>query len=55
MLRLSVSGLAATPQGLTCAFQLTGVARLQGQTIRVDYAGSTCIGSVSGTELLQTG
>ena len=54
-LQLSVSGLATTPQGLTCAFQLTGVARLQGNTIRVDYAGSTCIGPLTGTELLQTG
>jgi len=43
----------ATPQGSTgCDFTLTGTARVVGETILLDYSASTCLGPVSGTEVL---
>ena len=37
----------------SCPFTLTGSARLEGQVIRIEYSGNTCIGSMSETELLE--
>jgi hypothetical protein len=40
--------------GLTCNFDLTGVGRREGEdALRLDYKGSTCLGPVSGSELLR--
>jgi hypothetical protein len=40
--------------GLTCGFDLTGVGhRESADAWRLDYQGSTCLGKVSGSELLQ--
>ena len=43
----------ATPLGsIGCDFTLVATARVVGDTIQLDYAGSTCLGPVSGTEVL---
>ena len=40
--------------GLTCPFTLNGTGHMQGHdAMRLDYTGATCIGPVSGSELLQ--
>ena len=52
-LDIDASGTATLPDVASCAFTLTGTAVLQEDTIQVDYAGNTCLGSVSGSELLQ--
>lgn len=51
-LEFTASGQAVTPQGLTCPFQLTGTARREGGTVRIEYVGSTCTGALGGTEIL---
>lgn len=44
----------ATASGLTsCAISLTGTAELTTDSIRVPYAGDTCLGKVSGVENLR--
>lgn len=44
----------ATAPGLTsCAISLTGTAELTSDSIRVPYAGDTCLGKVSGVENLR--
>jgi hypothetical protein len=46
---------AATGSGLPqspCAITLTGTAQLNGNTITVPYTGNTCVGPVSGTQVL---
>jgi hypothetical protein len=44
----------ATAPGLTsCAISLTGTAELLVDAIRVPYAGTTCLGAVSGVETLR--
>lgn len=53
-----VVNLSATGQaigyGLTCPFSLTGVGHLQGSdAMKLDYQGTTCLGSISGSQLLQ--
>jgi hypothetical protein len=37
----------------TCAIALSGVATLETDKIRVPYSGTTCVGPVSGTEVLR--
>ena len=50
----SASGTATSPVTPPCAFSLTGTAQLEGsEIIRVDYSGTTCLGPISGTEILQ--
>jgi hypothetical protein len=50
---LSASGTVAG-QGTTCPFSLAGTAVPEGlDTIRVNYSGTTCLGPVSGSELLK--
>jgi hypothetical protein len=40
--------------GMTCPFSLTGTAVPEGlDTIRINYNGTTCLGPVSGSELLK--
>ena len=44
----------ATGPGVTaCEVALTGTASFYGDMIRIPYSGTTCLGSVSGTEVLQ--
>ena len=52
---MQVDGIA-TVQGVTttCGFSLSGNGVLEGSdAMRVNYTGTTCLGPVSGTELLQ--
>ena len=52
--QLTLTGVGtATPPGSTgCGFTLDGIARVVGDTIQLDYTGSTCLGPVSGTDVL---
>jgi len=44
----------ATGGGLTCPFNLTGTGNiLDENSMRVDYSGTTCVGPVSGSEVLR--
>jgi hypothetical protein len=44
----------ATGPGLTsCNVSLTGTAELQVESIRIPYSGETCLGKVSGVEILK--
>jgi len=50
---LKASG-KVTGAGLDCPFSLAGTAVPEGlDTIRVNYSGTTCLGPVSGSELLK--
>ena len=44
---------ASAPGITSCAILLTGTAELGVDSIRVPYAGSTCLGPVSGVEILK--
>jgi hypothetical protein len=48
----SANANAATPSAPTCAVALAGTAELGVESIRIPYSGSTCLGSVSGVEIL---
>jgi hypothetical protein len=43
---------AATPAMATCAVLLAGTAELGVESIRIPYSGTTCLGPVSGVEIL---
>jgi hypothetical protein len=44
----------ATAPGITsCAIKLSGTAELQVDSIRIPYSGDTCLGKVSGVEILR--
>ena len=51
---LTLTGVGtATPPGSTgCDFTLNGSAQVIGDTIQLDYAGSSCLGPFIGTEVL---
>ena len=50
---LKASG-TVTGEGVNCPFSLTGTAVPEGlDTIRINYSGTTCLGPVSGSELLK--
>lgn len=51
-LNWQAAGTAGTPIG-DCPFTLNGTANLESSGIRVNYSGNTCIGPVSGSELLK--
>ena len=49
----TAQGTASVPNLPSCAITLTGTAELAVDSIRVPYAGETCLGRVSGVELLR--
>ena len=48
----SAAGNASTPAMASCAITLTGTAELGVNSIRIPYTGTTCLGPVSGVEVL---
>jgi hypothetical protein len=48
----TANGTAHVPNQSDCPFTLTGVATVNGDTATIPYSGSTCAGSISGTETL---
>lgn len=48
-----VSGTATVAGGVPCPVTLTGVARLEGDAIRIPYEGTTCLGPARGEEVLR--
>ncbi len=48
-----VNGTATVAGGLPCPVTLTGVARLEGEAIRIPYEGTTCLGPARGEEVLR--
>jgi hypothetical protein len=48
----SANGTAQSPAIPACAITLTGTAELGVNSIRVPYSGNTCLGPVSGVEVL---
>ena len=53
VLDVDATGTASLPGVASCDFTLTGTARMEGDAIRVNYTGDTCLGPISGSELLQ--
>lgn len=51
LLTVKADGLA-TSSGVQCPFDLSGTARVVGAHIEIDYAGTSCLGPVSGSETL---
>jgi hypothetical protein len=49
----SAQGTASVANVLSCPISLTGTAELGSDSIRVPYAGDTCLGKVSGVEILK--
>lgn len=50
---LAVSGSVSGAGLQACAFSLTGTGTMQGDTLPLNYSGTTCLGPVSGTETLR--
>jgi hypothetical protein len=48
----TAQAVASTPQISSCAVTLNGTAELGVNSVRVPYAGTTCLGPVSGVEVL---
>jgi hypothetical protein len=46
-------GNATAPGLTTCGIALSGTAELTTDSIRIPYSGTTCLGNVSGTEILK--
>jgi hypothetical protein len=42
-----------SPDGTACPISLTGTATFDGAQFRIPYTGTTCVGPVSGTEILR--
>ncbi len=42
-----------TPDGTSCPISLNGTATFDGAQFRIPYTGTTCVGPVSGTEILR--
>ena len=49
----TAQGTATAADLVSCGFSLSGTAELGVDSIRVPYAGDTCVGRVSGTEILR--
>ncbi|OFW11455.1 MAG: hypothetical protein A3H96_00700 [Acidobacteria bacterium RIFCSPLOWO2_02_FULL_67_36] len=52
-LNWSAQAVASAPGLPSCNVTLTGTAELQVDSIKVPYSGDTCLGKVSGTEILK--
>jgi hypothetical protein len=50
---LSVAGTASLPGNPSCSFSLSGTGTIDGNTLTIPYSGTTCLGPVRGTEVLQ--
>jgi len=50
---LAANGTATLPGVLTCPFALTGTGQIDGDTMRLQYSGTTCLGPVQGEETLR--
>ena len=48
----TATGVAQAPQAPLCGITLTGTAELGANSIRIPYTGDTCLGKVSGVEIL---
>lgn len=48
----SAAGTATAPSQPSCTITLTGTAELGANSIRIPYSGDTCLGKVSGVEIL---
>jgi len=48
----TANGTGQAPLVTSCAFTLAGTAELGANSIRVPYSGDTCLGKVSGVEIL---
>lgn len=53
LINWTAAGLATAPGLPSCAITLAGTATLKDDTIEVPYNGQTCLGAVSGTEILR--
>jgi hypothetical protein len=49
----AAQGTASAPGLPSCDITLTGTAEIQVDAVRVPYSGKTCLGAVSGTEVLR--
>jgi hypothetical protein len=49
----SAEGTGSAPGLTACPMALTGTAEIRVDSIRVPYSGTTCLGPVSGTEILR--
>jgi hypothetical protein len=49
----TATATGTTPAGAACPVSLAGTADFDGTQIRVPYTGTTCLGPVSGTEILR--
>lgn len=49
----SAAGTASAPGLPSCSINLTGTAELGVDSVRVPYSGDTCLGKVSGVEILR--
>jgi len=49
----AAEGTASAAEIVSCRFALTGTAELAADSIRVPYSGDTCVGHVSGVEVLR--
>ncbi len=49
----TAQGTATAAELMSCGFTLSGTAELGVDSIRVPYSGDTCLGRVSGTEILR--
>jgi hypothetical protein len=49
----SAQGTASAPGLSSCNISLTGTAEITVDSVRVPYSGTTCLGNVSGTEVLR--
>lgn len=52
MVNWSANATGTPPGGPSCAIALSGSAILETNRIRIPYSGTTCLGPVSGTEIL---
>ena len=49
----AASGTGTAPTGVACPFALSGTATFDGTQYRIPYSGTTCLGPVSGSEVLR--